>query len=636
MSTITVATCSLNQWALDFDGNLARIEASIRAAAAAGATYRLGPELEVCGYGCEDHFLENDTVRHSWQSVARLLAGDLTVGIVCDVGLPLLHNGVRYNVRALLLNRRILLLRPKLFLADDGNYRESRWFTAWPYDGGAAPLPLEACALPECVVAATAGGQTHAPFGVAVLESLDGTLLASETCEELFTPASPHIGLGLDGVEVFANGSGSHHQLRKLHTRVDLMRGATTRGGGGAYLYANQFGCDGGRLYYDGCAIVLVNGECVGQGAQFGVADVEVITATIDLAAVRSARAATASRGCQAAAAARRRHPRVAVPLDMRVGVVATRSGGGGVASAAPTSSADVAVVAAASPPPPIGSMLLLHRPATPSSPRPVLYLTPSEEIALGPACWLWDFLRRSGASGFFLPLSGGADSAATCALVAIMCRLVFDAGVGGGDAGVLDDIRRVLRRGGDYTPASPRELCNAVLHTAYMATANSSGETRYRAAAVAADVGCYHLLGHIDAAVDAMIALFMAMFGGGGGGKPHQEQQGRGGGERAAGGRTHSTTISGAAAASAPEAAATGDPSSSTPLRPPRYAVAGGTRAEDLALQNLQARLRMVLSYLCAQLLPWMRGRSGFLLVLGSANVDEALRGYMTKYDCR
>jgi NH3-dependent NAD+ synthetase len=44
--------------------------------------------------------------------------------------------------------------------------------------------------------------------------------------------------------------------------------------------------------------------------------------------------------------------------------------------------------------------------------------------------------------------------------------------------------------------------------------------------------------------------------------------------------------------------------------------------------LAAFQARVRMVLSYLCAQLLPWVRGRSGFLLVLGSANVDEALRG--------
>lgn len=32
-----------------------------------------------------------------------------------------------------------------------------------------------------------------------------------------------------------------------------------------------------------------------------------------------------------------------------------------------------------------------------------------------------------------------------------------------------------------------------------------------------------------------------------------------------------------------------------------------------------------MVLSYLFAQLLPWVRGRQGGLLVLGSANVDES-----------
>lgn len=31
-----------------------------------------------------------------------------------------------------------------------------------------------------------------------------------------------------------------------------------------------------------------------------------------------------------------------------------------------------------------------------------------------------------------------------------------------------------------------------------------------------------------------------------------------------------------------------------------------------------------MVLAYMFAQLLPWVRGKSGGLLVLGSANVDE------------
>lgn len=43
---------SLNQWALDFEGNLERILESIKRAKLAGAKLRVGPELEICGYGC--------------------------------------------------------------------------------------------------------------------------------------------------------------------------------------------------------------------------------------------------------------------------------------------------------------------------------------------------------------------------------------------------------------------------------------------------------------------------------------------------------------------------------------------------------------------------------------------------------
>lgn len=54
-----------------------------------------------------------------------------------------------------------------------------------------------------------------------------------------------------------------------------------------------------------------------------------------------------------------------------------------------------------------------------------IKYHTPEEEIAFGPGCWLWDYLRRSGASGFLLPLSGGADSSSVAAIVGCMCQLV-------------------------------------------------------------------------------------------------------------------------------------------------------------------------------------------------------------------
>ena len=57
-------------------------------------------------------------------------------------------------------------------------------------------------------------------------------------------------------------------------------------------------------------------------------------------------------------------------------------------------------------------------------------FRTPVEEISLAPALWLWDYLRRSGANGFFIPLSGGADSASVAAIVASMARIVFEQAV--------------------------------------------------------------------------------------------------------------------------------------------------------------------------------------------------------------
>ena len=54
--------------------------------------------------------------------------------------------------------------------------------------------------------------------------------------EELFTANAPHIRQGLAGAEIFTNSSGSHHQLRKLQLRIELIREGT-RKSGGVYLY---------------------------------------------------------------------------------------------------------------------------------------------------------------------------------------------------------------------------------------------------------------------------------------------------------------------------------------------------------------------------------------------------------------
>jgi NAD+ synthase (glutamine-hydrolysing) len=105
---------------------------------------------------------------------------------------------------------------------------------------------------------------------------------------------SPHLAAFLVGAEIVANASGSHHELRKLNSRLSLM-GNATRKCGGAYVYSNHRGCDGNRLYFDGCASILVNGNLVAQASQFSLKDVEVVSATIDLDEIRSYRGVSCS-----------------------------------------------------------------------------------------------------------------------------------------------------------------------------------------------------------------------------------------------------------------------------------------------------------------------------------------------------
>lgn len=528
---VTIASATLNQWALDFEGNLDRILQSILEAKEMGATFRTGPELEVCGYNCEDHFYESDTYMHSWEVLAELLNAPLCKDMLIDVGMPVMHKNVGYNCRVIFLNKKILLIRPKKVLADDGNYRECRWFTSWKKD-----KTTEDFYLPRMITTIT--GQRTVPIGDAVISTLD-TCIGFEICEELWCSDSSHIPLSLDGVEIICNGSGSHTELRKNYVLADLVKTATMKCGG-CYVFSNLRGCDGERVYFEGTSSITLNGDILTRTKQFSLEEVEVITATIDLEDIRCYRNGKRSQATLASSS--KSYPRITVDF----------------------------------------SLSPEHDTSLPTAqPIEIFNLTPEEEISQGPACWLWDYLRRSGQGGFFLPLSGGIDSSSTAVIVHSMCRLIVENIQKGGDPRVLSDVRRITADA-EYTPKSAQELCNRILVTCYMGTENSSKETKTRAAALAAAIGSYHLHIIIDKAVSACLEIF--------------------------------STITGLF---------------------PKFAANGGCPRQNMALQNIQARIRMVLSYLFAQLVLWGRGRPGGLLVLGSANVDEALRGYMTKYDC-
>ena len=129
------------------------------------------------------------------------------------------------------------------------------------------------------------------------------------------------------------------------------------------------------------------------------------------------------------------------------------------------------------------------------------------DEIKMGPPLWMWDYLRRSGARGFFLPLSGGADSASVAAMVASMAMMVYES-VTAGNQDTLADLRKIVRKN-DFMPSKYQDIVNEVMVTSYLSTVNSGADTRGRAQRLADDIGTYHFNISIDQAYESIKAIF-------------------------------------------------------------------------------------------------------------------------------
>jgi NAD+ synthase (glutamine-hydrolysing) len=144
--------------------------------------------------------------------------------------------------------------------------------------------------------------------------------------------------------------------------------------------------------------------------------------------------------------------------------------------------------------------------------------------------------------AGYLVPLSGGIDSCATATIVYSMCRLVIDA-VKAGNSQVIEDVKRIANYNEGKLPETPQELCKQIFHTIYMGMSKqSSKETRQRARDLSDAIGSYHVNLDIDEVYHAQRNLVVNAL-----------------------------------------------------QFEPKFKVEGGSVAENLMLQNIQARSRMV-----------------------------------------
>lgn len=104
---------------------------------------------------------------YRWECLKELLVGDWTDGILCSFGMPIIKGVERYNCQVFCLNRKIVMIRPKMWLANGTSCAELRWFTTWKQK----QPPLDEFLIPSDISEALC--QTSVPFGYGYIQFLD-------------------------------------------------------------------------------------------------------------------------------------------------------------------------------------------------------------------------------------------------------------------------------------------------------------------------------------------------------------------------------------------------------------------------------------------------------------------------------
>lgn len=471
-----IAIFTLNQWALDFTGNTRRIIKSIDLAHEAGAAYRAGPELELCGYSLEDAFYEQDTVYHSWNCLLDIIDHSAGMNMIIDIGMPVYHSAL-YNCRVIVYMGKILCIRAKTKLAREGIYREFRHFTPWNDESG-----IIAFKLPSFISEKLK--QNFVPLGANFILELghgnqcDTFRIGWEICQELWEIKNVSSDLYCNfGCHLVINGSASYWELRKLNTVLDMIKGISLRGGA-CYAFSNPVGCDGQRYVLYGRSCIYDKGKLVAMTATDSkiLEEVQMISYIIDPKSIEEYRA--------------------------QMGINSTLSKNKGSTWNLLQAHTDASQINS-------NYNRLYLKAALPNSEfgpdcnaNPMASMVSirfEQEIHLYVSLWMWDYLRRSQMIGFMMPLSGGLDSSSVATLVYSMCKhLHSNLGNNIEIQNYFETVHKIPTSELTTKLGSAKDICKRILKCCYLSTRYSSETTLRRARllseAVGADFTCMSL----------------------------------------------------------------------------------------------------------------------------------------------
>ncbi|WP_079907012.1 NAD(+) synthase [Carboxydocella sp. JDF658] len=210
----------------DIDYNLQQIIQLIQAADQNNLAVLAFPELCLTGYTCGDLFLQGLLQDKARQALLALAQATRTNEVVVVVGLPLVIKHRLFNCAAVLQRGEILGIVPKIYLANQKEFYEKRWFSS----GQELIRELSNVEL-------TPGYPV--PFGQLLFHSPQlGYTLGVEICEDLWAVIPPSSFLAVQGANLLINLSASNELVAKADYRRELIQQQSARCLAG-YLYVS-------------------------------------------------------------------------------------------------------------------------------------------------------------------------------------------------------------------------------------------------------------------------------------------------------------------------------------------------------------------------------------------------------------
>ncbi|MDR1634438.1 MAG: NAD(+) synthase [Bifidobacteriaceae bacterium] len=336
---VRVAACSFPVRLADPQANAAAIAAQAQAAAQAGASLAVFPELSVSGYSLDDLFMQSAVINAAERALTELAAACADLPIAIVAGAPLRAGHRLYNCAVVIAAGRVLGAVPKSYLPNYREFYEHRQFASGVDASATIHLPGQAepirvspkqlfdiavtpsadAARPATAPSADAARTATAPSAdaarPAVVPPAEGAAtvtaapaegaeappptgptleaptfrLGVEICEDLWVPISPSAEAALAGAEIIANISGSPITVAKARERRRLSEVQSAKLICGYVYAASGKGESSTDLSWDGQTIVHERGELLAEGPRFSDAAVTIL-ADIDLALIRQDR----------------------------------------------------------------------------------------------------------------------------------------------------------------------------------------------------------------------------------------------------------------------------------------------------------------------------------------------------------